>query len=345
MAPFKRLNLWRTAATASAGLVAALALGSSPSHAHRPGTVVQASAGDTGRGFMTLPLWRGAAVPDEFLVKATPGNCRRHIQATYIWDESANWVRLRLRGHGVLEALPSIERTEGVDYFPNPFWPEPEDFEDGRYQFWTIAGTDVTTFYYSAVTLELLGSEWDFETAPEAAIPVELPTFSALPTPFFQPDENGNVDVTFEYEYDQMLRGDLPEFAHTLGSFIPHTLCKTDPFRYDRTSTRPYATTLPASEAKSFREFLRNGLVFDLTIEPPSYHAWPPLTTMAGVYSNAAAVAGNVPLGWSVDFEAVFAGLAPPIRRFPTADTCVDYFKPKRDRDFDVCAPPPGGAP
>ncbi len=306
---------------------------------------LKASVGTPELGIMTLPLYRGGAVPDEFVVLATPGNCQRSVQVTYTWNEQQNWVKVHLKGKKVLERFPSVERTEGVDYFPNPFWPEPEDFEDGRYQFWTIAATDIATFYYSGLTLELLGSEYDFEEPPPNSIPVQLPVFAALPTDFFQPKPNGDLDVTFTYAYDNLVRPDLPQFAHTFGTFIPHSLCTADPFRYDRTSTRPYAVTVPASKAKSFRDFLENGLVFDMTVEPPQYHQFPPLTTMAGVYQGATAVAGGVPQGWTLDLEAVFGSLAPPIRPFPSApfqgEACVDYFKPKRDRDFDIC----GGTP
>lgn len=314
-------------------------------HADSPPRKIQASSGTAEAGFLTVPLYRGAAVPDEFTVIATPQNCRGSIQATYTWNEQENWMRLNLKGKGVLQQYPSIHRTEGVDYFPNPFWPEQKDFDNGRYQFWTIVAADVATFYYSAETLQLLGSQYDFATPPPNSIPVRLPVFAALPTPFFEPDANGDLDLTVEYQYDHLVRPDLPQFAHTFGTFIPHSLCTANPFRYDQTSTRPYAITVDASYSKSFREFLENGLVFDMTVEPPSYYTFPPLTTMSGVYSNAAAVAGAVPQGWSLDLEAVFGSLAPPIRPLPTApganEACVNWFKPKRDRSFNICGPTP----
>jgi hypothetical protein len=329
----------RIGASGSAIALAAVALTGSAGYADPP--IVKVAAGSPAKGFMTQPLYRGAAVPDEFTVLVTPNDCHGHVQLTMSWDESENWLKVRLQGKNVLVQNPSLLRTEGVDYFPNPFWPEQKDIVDGRYQFWIIAPLQIVTFYYSGQTLELLGSEYDFAAPPPSSIPLQLPAFAALPTPFFQPDAKGNLDVTYTYDYDNLVRPDLPSYAHTLGTFIPHSLCTADPFRYDRTSTRPYAVTVPASEALSFRHFLENGLIFDMTVEPAEYYTFPPLTTMAGVYSGAAGVAGGVPRGWSVDLEAVFGSLAPPIRPFPSApypgEACVNYFKPRRDRDFNIC--------
>jgi hypothetical protein len=306
---------------------------------------IKASAGDMSLGFMTLPIYRAGAVPDEFTVLATPGNCGRHVQVTVSWNEEENWVRLHATGKHVLEPFPDVQRTEGVDYFPNPFWPEREDFQDGRYQLWMISTPDIATFYYDPVTLDLMGSEYDFPVPPPGAIPLRIPVFAAVPTPLFQPQPDGDLDLEVEWEYDNLVRPDLPQYAHVVGTFLPHTLCKADPFRYDRTSTRPYAITRPASEAKTWREMLANGIIFDMTVEPPEYFTDPPLTTMAGVYQGAVAIAGGIPKGWGLDLEAVFGSLAPPIRPLPTApfpgEACTNWFKPKRDRDFDIC----GGGP
>ena len=200
---------------------------------------VQFSIGDAGRGIMTLPIYRGGSLPDEFLLLPTPGNCGRSVQVTYVWDEAENSMRLRLQGKGVLEPYPDVDRTEGVDFFTNPFWPEAIDFEDGRYQFWTISTPDVATFYYDQQTLQLLGSEYDFPGPPPPnTIPVQIPVFAALPTPFFQPEPNGDLDLVVEYDYDHLVRPDRPDLAHTVGTFLPHSLCSAHPFRYDLSSTQ-----------------------------------------------------------------------------------------------------------
>jgi hypothetical protein len=306
---------------------------------------VEASAGDSSRGFMSMPIYRAGATPDEFLVLKTPGDCQRSVQVTMAWNEEDNWVRIHLKGKGVLEPYPTVTRTEGVDFFSNQFWPEAQSFENGRYLLWFITSPSLATFYYDATTLELLGSEYDFESPPQPSIPIQLPVFTAIPTPFFQPDEDGDIDVVWEYEYDGLVRPDRPDLSHTLGTFLPHTLCKTDPYRYDRSSTRPYSVARPASEAKTWRDYLENGLIFDLTVEPPEYFTDPPTSTNVGTYQGTAVNAGGVPKGWGVDFEAFFGSLAPPLRPIPTApfqgESCEDWFKPQRNRDFDICG---GGA-
>lgn len=327
---------------------AALALGPT-NEADASLSNVEFSLGDASKGLLTMPLYRAGIVPDEFLVLATPGNCQRSVQVTLGWDEEENWVRVHIKGKGVLERFPSVDRTEGVDFFTNPFWPEPEDFDDGRYLLWLITSPGVTTFYYDVNTLALLGSQYDFETPPVPAIPIEVPHFVAIPTPFFQPDEHGDVDVVHEYAYDGLIRPDLADQAHTLGTMVPTTLCKADPFRFDRTSTRPYSSARPASEALTWREFLENGLAFDLTVEPPEFFSYPPVSTNVGVYQGTASTAGNIPKGWSVDLEAFFGSIAPPIRPLPTApfpgETCENWYKPQRNRAFDVCGASMGGEP
>ncbi len=293
--------------------------------------------GNLERGTLTAELYRGAAVPDELLVVDLPGNCENHLDLTLKWNKAANLVTVKLKGQNVLEPYPDVTRTEDVNYFPNPFWPEPKDIVDGRYQLWLISPHGNVTFYYDVNTAELLGSEYDFASPPEQSIPVDFPTVRALPTGFIQPDSNGNVDFTFHMEYDNMVRGDLPQYTHVVASFIPHNLCLANPYRYDLTTTRPYAVTLPASEALTWEDYLRDGLIFDTTIEPAQYYTDPPLTTMIATYSNTVAVGGGIPQGWTFDLEAVFMGVAPPIKPWEGAGSCEPWFKPKRDRGINFC--------
>lgn len=302
--------------------------------------------GDESRGRLTTQLHRGASVPDELMVIATPNDCRGSLDLEVEWDEAENYVRIHLTGENALDPHPTVHRTEGVDYFPNDFWPEAKDVEDGRYLLWLIHVPGLVDFYYDATTLDLLGSEYDFESPPENAIPVEIPAFVAVPTGFIEVKENGDVDYTHEFAYDGLTRGDLPQFAHFVASFIPHSLCQAHPTDYVQTSSRPYAgPTLPASEALPFSEYLGNGIIFDITVEPQDYHVYPPISTNIATYSQALTVAGGIPNGWTNDLEAVFANLAPPIVPWSEAGTCEDWFKPRRDRDFDICAPVEGGAP
>jgi hypothetical protein len=300
------------------------------------------SYGTYREGAMTVPLHRGAAVPYELTVIALPNDCERSVEAKIVWSEEDNFVKVRLRGRGVLEPRPVITRTLGVDYFPNQFWPEPKDVIGGRYQLWFISSGEALDFYYDPETLLLLGSEYDFETPPADAIVLQFPTVKVFPTPFFQPDERGDLDVRFEFPYDHIVRGDRPEFAHHYATFIPHDLCQANPFRYDQSTTRPYITKpLPASEARTFGDWLRNGLILDTTVEAPEYYTEPPLTTMLATYSNALVVGGGVPRGWTWDLEAALQNIAPPIRPWEGAGSCTNWFKPIHTQNLYFCPPAP----
>ncbi len=298
--------------------------------------------GTTARGVMHFKLYRGALLPSEFVIYDSPGNCKRGIDVTLRWNEAENWVRLRLRGKGVLHPHPSLDRTEGVDFFSNPWFPESEDIVDGRYQLWLIGQAHLVTYYYDAQTLDLLGSEYDLPGPPQpGTIPIGIPTANLIATDFFVPDEDGDIDFVQEWTYDHMVRGDRPELAHVVSTFLPHSLCVANPFRVDLSTTRPYAThALPASEALSFRDYINGGLMFELTLEPPEYFVEPPIATNIGVYSAVPSIGGQIPPGWSIDFDALFGNVAPPIQPFPAWNDCTPHFEPQHIGPFNQCQPP-----
>jgi hypothetical protein len=76
------------------------------------------------------------------------------------------------------------------------------------------AGPDVT-FYYDPSNLNLIGSQFDF-TTPPPAIPIQLPSLIAVGSQLFQPDDNGDLDFVWDFPYDHVTRGDLPQFARRL---------------------------------------------------------------------------------------------------------------------------------
>ena len=161
---------------------------------------------------------------------------------------------VRLTGPpGSLEPFPDVERTAGVNYFPNPFFPEPEDYQDGRYQLWLVsAAGPMVNFYFAGDTLNLLGSDLDFNTPPSSSIPVPFPTLYLFGSPTFQPDAQGAVDMQWSFPYDRAIRGDRPEYAHFYVTFPPPNLCLVNPFRLDLSTLRPYISDpVPASQAKS----------------------------------------------------------------------------------------------
>ncbi|AUX21939.1 uncharacterized protein SOCEGT47_024370 [Sorangium cellulosum] len=297
------------------------------------------SGGDHREGFMTLPLYRGVAVPPEATVIALPNNCERQMQATLRWSEEENWVKVKVTGKGVLVPHPSVDRTPGVNYFPNPFWPEIEDIVNGRYQFWIISQAGLLDFYYDATTKDLLGSALDFATPPPSSTTIALPTVRAIGSPFFQPNRKGDVDLEFTLAYDRTVRGDLPEYAQVVEGFPPPNLCLSDPYRIDLSTIRGYARTLPASEAVSFADYLRNGFFVSITIEPPEYYTFPPLDHLFSTYSNGTQFGGVVPRGYAWDIDATFGNVAPPIRPFAGAGQCEDFFSGVHTKGLNFCSP------
>lgn len=320
-----------TAALGVAMLLSSRGLADSP---QRP-----RSSGTFHKGSLTIPLHRGGATPFEAFLPALPSNCEAEMMFTLTWDEEANRVHARLTGKHVLVPHPTIRRTQGVDFFPNPIWPEPKDIVNGRYLLWILSPDRMITFYYDGVTRDVLGSEFDLPTPPPGATTLSLPSIKLVPSPFFQPDAEGNVDVEWSYAYDNMVRGDLPQFAHSFFTPPPTNLCLANPFRYDQSTTIGYTSPArPAAEAMSFSDYLRNGLIFDITVEPPKYFTFPPTAGQTSFYSNATVVGGGIPKGWSLDLDAVFMNNAPPIKPFAGAHSCRDHFVPRHNPNLNFCA-------
>lgn len=295
------------------------------------------AGGDLHKGKIKMPLLRGAAMQPEVTVIAPLGQCDSQIDMTIKWNEQADWVKVRLRGDHVLERKPDIDRTPGVNFFPNPFWPEPEDIVDGRYQFWFISPGENIIFYYDYVTLDLLGSEYDFPTPPPA-IAIPIPGVNVMGSQFFQPDANGDLDVTLTWNYSAMTRGDRPEFAHHRVSFPPTNLCENNRYRYDLSTTRGVISDpLPAAEALPFSEYLRNGSIFNITIEPADYFVEPPLDTQTSAYSNASTFGGGIPAGHTLDIDAFFMNVAPGIRPWEGAAVCGDFFTGVHTKNLNFC--------
>jgi hypothetical protein len=305
------------------------------------GERLPASSGTYDHGSIDMPLHRGNVVPFELTVAKTPDNCSGNLRLRIDWNQEANEVRVRLDGQHALTPYPTVHRTEGVEYFPNPFLPEPKDVVNGRNEFWLVTPGPDITFYYDGTTLNLLGSELDFPTPPAGAIPLPLPTLVAVGSPFFEPDDQGNVHFEWKFPYDKVTRGDLPQFGQHYVSFPPPNLCGANPYRFDLSTARIYMSKpVPAAEALPFSDYLRAGLIFDVTIDPPQYYVYPPLTTLIATYSGATVVAGGIPKGWMFDIDAAFMNVAPPIRPWPAAGSCANWFDPMHTKGLNFCPPP-----
>jgi hypothetical protein len=298
------------------------------------------SSGDVHKGKMYVPLlWSASLSPETFSV-AVPGNCQGTVDLTMKWDEEEDFLKIRLKGKNVLTPHPTVHRTPGVDFFPNAFWPEAEDIIGGRYQLWFISPSEEFDFYYDGSTLDLLGSEHDFATPPAGSIPVHVPGIKVLGSEFFQPQANGDLDVEFTWSYSGLVRLDRPEFSHMFVSFPPHNLCESNPFRYDLSTTRGYISEpRPASEARPFPAYFKNGIIFQITVEPPSYFVEPPRDTQTAVYNNATGIGGLIPRGYTFDIDAFFMNVAPPIKPFPLAGQCVNYFSGVHTQNLNFCGP------
>ncbi|MCA9706430.1 MAG: hypothetical protein KDK70_11320 [Myxococcales bacterium] len=317
-------------------------LAAAPAHAKKAPTGAYGT-GDLSHGEVFVPLERGAAVPFELMVMPTPGECSGHVDLSLAWDQADNEVEVRLSGPaGTLEPYPDVDRTEGVDWLPNPHFSDPVDFVDGRYQLWVIAaGGPIALFYYDPATLDLLGSQYDF-AVPPPAIPVFFPTLYMTSLPMFQPAADGSVDEQWTMEYDAIVRGDLPQYSHHVVSFPPPNLCGADPNRLHLSTLRTYVSDpLPANQARPWSDYLRDGLLFDVTIEPSSYYLDPPKTTTAATYSGATAIGGGIPRGWTFDIDAAFMNVAPPIRPWAGAGSCEPWWGGVHTTGLNIC----GGAP
>ncbi len=327
------LNRGRRVAAAAAPLLFVAAV-SSADTTPRP---VARSTGSYHKGTLELQLNRGAAQPLELTVTRTPDNCKGKIDLKLSWDEKKNTATVEMHGKDVLVPYPTVHRTEGVDYFPNQFFKQTKDVVNGRYQLWLVTNGRNLTFYYNPQTLDLMGSELDFATPPNA-IPISFPTLRLFPTPFFEPKPNGDLDFKWTFAYDHAVRGDRPDLTEMYVTFPPPNLCGVNPYRIDLSTLRPYVSKpLPAAEAPSFSEYLRGGMLFDITTEPPQYFTEPPTATLIATYSQATVVGGGVPRGWTFDIDASFGNVSPPIRPWPGAGSCTRYTDPVHTKGLNFC--------
>lgn len=294
----------------------------------------------TEKGSMVLELNRGGIVPFEVSLIPTGSSCQAPVKAEINWDKKKDSVNIHLTGTKALFPYPTVDRTEGVSWFPNKFIPEPEDYTNGRYQLWLLSSGAPINMYYDSTTLELIGSEFDFTAKPASAVAIPMPTVVALPMQFFEPDQNGNVDVEFDLPYAKMSRGDAPgQLGYHLAAFPPFSLCSLSPLTFIPSAVRPYVTApLPLDKVLSFEQFLTGGLFLDVTVEPPHYFIYPPKVTMTASVSGSYTLGGSIPRGYTVDNFAQAAGVAPMIRPFAGAGKCEMFTSVAPPSNINSCA-------
>jgi hypothetical protein len=307
--------------------------------------------GNDDKGTLYLPQWRGASVGIEEYVWAPPsGDCRKLKGTIRVdWDSAENTVRIVAKYRG-LPKRPNVRRTEGVDYFSNPFHPFPKDFDNGVYRLWVIQGADPlpATFYYDPGTLNLLGSQFDFPAGPPnggAVIPVTIPLFTLSGSDSFEPDADGFAvkDYTIPYDNLQVESGD---FSVARISFVPFNLCLGQPAAPVRGQARPYVTPWqPTGIGPSFKKLLHSGLAFDIQLENPLD------ATAAGgnlpyVFGGVAFIGGpsfqgGVPNGYRFSLSNQIQNVSPIIKPVPGGNGlgCFSYVNEPHITATNHCAP------
>ncbi|UQA56123.1 hypothetical protein [Polyangium aurulentum] len=278
--------------------------------------------GDDDRGTLYTPLWRGCNGAIEDLVYAPPdGDCRKIKGTARVdWDKAANTVHFTIKFRGVPPS-PTIHRTEGVDFWYNPFHTRPKDLLSTGYRIWSISPTEAApnaTFYYDASTFLLLGSQYDFPQGPPPdSIAVPLRVYTLASSDLMFPDAQGNLVYQYAIPYDHITQ-EGGATGHIKVGILPHDLCQSNPSDPTAGQLRIYISPWqPPSAGPSWAEMLRGGLQLDATIEdatvpypnndPP--YGWSGVTLL----SNTPAVQGGVPNGQTFQLVASIRNVAPAI--------------------------------
>jgi hypothetical protein len=306
--------------------------------------------GNDDKGQLYLPQWRGASVGIEEYVYAPPSGDCRNLKGTVRvdWDSAANTVRIVAKYRG-LPRRPSVRRTEGVDFTPNPFHEFPKDFDNGVYRLWVIQGAAPVpaTFYYDPATLNLLGSQLNFPSGPPnggAVIPVTIPLFTLSGSASFEPDERGFAvhDYTIPYDHLQVESGD---FSVARISYVPFNLCFGQPAAPARGQARPYVSPwLAPGIGPSFRALLHSGLAFDIQLENPTdatLNGNLPYVFGGVAFIGAPSFQGGVPNGYRFSLSEQIQNVSPIIRPVPGGNGlgCAPYVNEPHITAPNHCAP------
>jgi hypothetical protein len=345
-----------TAKTSSAMTTAEIALNKTPNPNWSDADddlIAPIWTGNSDKGQLYTPLWRGALPGIEELVYAPPnGDCRR-VKATVRvdWDVTQNTVHFLIKGRGFVRH-PSVHRTAGVDFFPNQFHPAPSDFDNGAYRLWIVeaATTNKEKLWYAAPGAypdcqfgppcgPLRATQYTAPSQPPDA-PIELvaPTFSITGTHQFQPDESGFFSHSFTNQYNSFTNeGGL--YSRDWVTFAPQDLCQAHPGPvFPKSQFRPVASPWqPPDQAPKWNEFLAANLAFDLHAE----EATDPNVldgNLTYVYSGISVVGnmptlqGGVPNGAHAVLTGAIINVQPPIELVPGGNGlgCAAYMNEAR---------------
>jgi len=279
-------------------------------------------SGNDDHGSVYTPLWRGAnagiedwiAVPDDHDCRGIKGTVRVD------WDKAANTVHFTLKGKN-LPVAPNVYRTEGVNFWYNPFHIRPKDVLDSGYRFWSIFGTingALTHFYYDADTLLLIGSEHDFPGgAPPNSITLDLPTLPLVSSSIVFANPDGSLYHEWTISYDHLTQ-EGGKVGAAVATYLPHDLCQSNGVDVTAGQLRGYAYGwLPAGTGPSWADVLHSGVIFDTTLEngadAVAYPDNDPPFVFSGIslISNMPAVQGGTPNGYHFHLDTVFRNVAP----------------------------------
>lgn len=279
--------------------------------------------GNDSQGSLYAPLWRGAFPGlEDYIYTPANGDCRGIKGTVRVdWDSTANTVNILLKAHN-LPVHPVVQRTEGVDWFPNTFHNAPKDIAVGAYRLWIIQAsvTHKTNFYYDKNTLLLQGSDFDFPSgAPANTIPVPFPIFKLNNSQVFQADAQGRLSHQFTLPYNQVTT-EGGTFSSAFATFVPHDLCQAAPLQPEISQLRPYVTQWqPPNLATNWQTFLQEGIGFDIQIDDNSIQHpelggnLPYVYSGISVAGNVVGMKGGVPNGQEMSIVQAFRNSGPPI--------------------------------
>lgn len=307
--------------------------------------------GDDNKGSMLVPQWRGSGAAIEEYVYAPPDHDCRKLKGTVRvdWDSSKNEVRVIAKYVG-LTPHPSVQRTEGVDYFKNPFHDFPKDFNDGAYRLWIIleSTTRLAKVYYDPQTLVALGDEFMFPNGPPnngAVITIQVPAFALTGSNAFDPDKNGYgfVDYTIPYN-DLQVQNHAFSVAYNL--YVPQNLCLGTPAAPARGQLRPMVGPwLPTGQGITWKQALVASVGFDLQIERRGDDTQkgnlPYIHGGVAYIGNGPGVQGGIPRGYAAAIPAQIQNVSPVIFPVPGSSSlgCKPYLNDPHINAHNFCGP------
>jgi hypothetical protein len=284
--------------------------------------VVPVWAGDYDHGALYTPLWRGAFPGVEDYVYTPPGADCSDVKGTVRvdWDSTANTVHFLIKTRG-LPAHPTVQRTEGVNWFPAPFHAAPKDVLVSAYRLWIVvtSTTHTANFFYDPASLSLLGSDLDFPSGPPSPVSISIPILALSDSLGFDIGADGHASHQYTVPYDRFTtEGGF--YAFTYATFAPTDLCEAAPFQPDISQLRPYVSAWqPPSAGMSWKTMLSKGIGFDIQIDDASQD----LSATGGnlpygysgisVAGNVPAFKGGIPKGQAMSIVAAFRNVGPAI--------------------------------